>query len=209
MTSSQREARHDLGIQQRPWVALVLAFVVAALWTGCAVTTSNYKALSFFFDGVPDPSLKVAGGASTGGQPSFVVQHRPFVEERCDECHKTKYRPSKNDSSICLQCHAAVKTQYSNMHAAVIANACLWCHNPHESAQPFLLRTADRKACAQCHTPSSLGSDHVPAHADEARGCLECHSGHGSNHPFLLRTPGPDATPETNPAATPEPAGGG
>lgn len=187
MNTDPREHSRNSGTRPRPWVAIVLACGFAALWAGCAVTTSNYKALSFFFDGVPDPSKQAPGTASAGGGPSFVVQHRPFVEERCDECHKTKYRPSKNDSSICTQCHAAVQTQYANMHAAVIASACLWCHNPHESAQPFLLRTNDRKVCAQCHTLSALDVANTPAHADETRSCLECHSGHGSAQPYLLK----------------------
>lgn len=204
MNPAPREPANDPGTRPRPWIAILLACGVAGLWAGCAVTASNYKALSFFFDGVPDPSLRVAGGTSPGGQAALVVQHRPFVEERCDECHKSKYRPSKGDSSICLQCHAAVATQHSNMHAAVVANACLWCHNPHESAQPFLLRSADRKVCAQCHTLSTLSVASVPAHADEARGCLECHGGHGSDRPFLLKGSAPEVAPTSTRPTTSE-----
>ena len=112
------------------------ALVGAAIWSGCSVTPQNYKVLSFFFDGVPDPSVPPGAiGVRRGpdGKPTFVVVHKPYAEERCDECHRTKYRPSKNDSSICLKCHAPVQTQYQRMHGPVVATACLWCHSPHES----------------------------------------------------------------------------
>ena len=166
------------------------AAVALGSWSGCTVTRQNYGALSFFFDGVPNPSNQpgaVAGRGGQGGKPAFVVVHRPFSDDRCDACHKTRYRPSRNDSSICLQCHAGVQTEYPNMHGPVIATACLWCHSPHESSHPHLLRDADRKLCMQCHTAANLDASRVPAHADEARACLECHSGHGSRARYMLK----------------------
>lgn len=164
------------------------AIVCAALWTGCTVSKRNYPVLSFFFDGVPDPSLpKGAVNRGDDGKPVFVVVHRPYFEEKCDACHRTKYRPTRNDSSACQDCHAVVKTAYPKMHGAVEANACLWCHSPHESSRPHLLRDADRKLCLQCHEYSLLSAAKVPAHRDESRGCLECHSGHGGTDAHLLK----------------------
>lgn len=173
--------------------ALLLIIVALAIWSGCTVTKQNYKALSFLFDGVPDPSLPPGSeaGRLEGGKPVFVVIHKPYAEERCDACHRTRYRPSRNDSGVCLECHASVKVTYPHVHGAVEAAACLWCHNPHESSRPALLRDSDRKMCAQCHTLSMLGTTKVPAHSDAARGCLECHSGHGGTTSSMLK---PDTT---------------
>ena len=184
-------------------VALLMTVAGVAIWSGCSVTKQNYKVLSFFFDGVPDPSLPpgAVGSRMVGGQPVFIVVHKPHAQERCDECHTSKYRPSRNDSSICLKCHAAVQNAYPHMHGAVEATACLWCHSPHESSHLALLRDSDRKVCSQCHTPSMLNATRVPAHADAARGCLECHSGHGSAAAFMLKPEVPAAAP------TPPPSG--
>lgn len=181
-----------------PGLAVVVTTVAIAIWSGCSVTKHNYKTLSFFFDGVPDPSSSIGGaGIGSDGKPQFVLVHKPYAEDRCDACHRTKYRPTKSDAGICIECHAAVQTEYPKMHGAVIAMACLWCHNPHESSHPALLRSADRKVCSQCHTAGMLESARVPAHADDTRGCVECHSGHGGTLPFMLK-PGvvvPGSTP--------------
>ena len=182
--------------------------IAVGSWTGCTVTKQNYKTLSFFFDGVPDPSAPAGQGAGRSGpdgKPAFAVVHRPYAEEKCDACHKTRYRPSRNDSSICLQCHAAVQTEHPLMHGPVVATACLWCHTPHESTRPALLRDDDRKVCSQCHTGSTFDASTVPAHGDPARACLECHFGHGGNARFMLR-PGAaaDSPPPTPTGATPE-----
>ncbi len=180
-------------------VGAVLALAVVM---GCSVTKGNYKTLSFFFDGVPDPAL-TDGTVSRveGGQVVSMSLHRPYAEEKCEACHRTRYRPTRNDSSICLPCHAPVKGEHSHMHGAVVADACLWCHNPHESSRTFLLRDVDRKVCGQCHTTAMLNSTRVPEHADASRGCLECHSGHGGSTSFMLRAgvrgaPQPGASPE-------------
>jgi len=190
-------------VQAGVWLGLVAAgaaAVAAGVWSGCAVTKENYKTLSFFFDGVPDPAARAASGEPGGvGTPASVVTHRPYAEQNCDACHTTRYRPTRNDSSVCLQCHAGVQTAYQRMHGPVAAAACLWCHSPHESAYPALLRDSDRKVCSQCHTPDLLSSARVAAHADAARGCLECHSGHGGDRPHMLR-PG---VPEAGAAAIP------
>jgi predicted CXXCH cytochrome family protein len=185
--------------------ALAAGLVIAAtalVWAGCTVTARNYKTLSFFFDGVPDPSATSAAGSLVGARtPEHVVVHRPYGEERCAECHKGRTRPTKNDSGLCLQCHAGVTSEHERMHGPVAAVACLWCHTPHESRYASLLRGPDRTICAQCHTPSMLNVERVPEHADVSRACLECHVGHGSAAPYLLRTAAP--TPATEAPAPP------
>jgi predicted CXXCH cytochrome family protein len=172
---------------------------ILVVW-GCTVTQRNYRVLSLFFDGVPDPSMPPGAVSRVeGGKPVVVILHKPYAEERCETCHRTRYRPTRENAAVCLECHSAVKGAHANMHGPVEANACLWCHNPHESRHPALLREEDRKVCSQCHTPSMLNTEKVPAHADAARGCLECHSGHGGDRPFFLKAGvpgGPGVQPE-------------
>ena len=190
MTEPRMGAQHGKAVPgggARLAAGLGVTLIVALVVLGCTVTNRNYKVLSFFFDGVPDPNLP-AGVVTRveGGKPAVAVLHQPYAEERCEVCHRTRYRPTREDSSICLECHAQVKSAHAVMHGAVEANACLWCHNPHESSHPALLRDSDRKVCSQCHTPSMLGLS-VPEHRDESRGCLECHSGHGGSSTLMLK----------------------
>jgi predicted CXXCH cytochrome family protein len=179
------------------------ASLVAGTWTGCTVTPGNYRTLSFFFDGVPDPSPGPAGGArgeDRARTPALVVVHRPYAEDKCESCHTTRFRPSRHDSGACMQCHAPVRTAHPRMHGPVSAGACLWCHSPHESSHAFLMRDADRKVCAQCHSGATFDTSRVAAHADATRGCLECHVAHGGDRPFLLR---PGASRDTPPPPPP------
>lgn len=192
----------------------------ACVWAGCTVTKTNYKTLSFFFDGVPDPEATLQKGAPGDTTIAVaVVQHKPFLEEKCEACHKTQYRPSRNDPSACLSCHDKVMNQHEWTHGAVAGGACLWCHSPHESARKWLLRAPDRKLCMQCHSAALLTGDTVPAHADSTSGCVDCHYGHGGKTAVMLK-PGATATtkpppesaetqqpmPATATPATPEPA---
>jgi len=181
----------------------VLAAV--SVWWGCTVTKSNYATLSLFFDGVPDPNATGPAGAGAAGDSTLavaVVSHKPFLEEKCESCHKTQYRPSRNDPSACLSCHDKVLNQHQWTHGAVAGGACLWCHSPHESARKWLLRSPDRKLCMQCHSATMMNGATVPAHADPKSGCIDCHFGHGGSNSLMLR---PGATATSAPPADAQP----
>jgi predicted CXXCH cytochrome family protein len=195
---SGRRAFRRLGwpMGGRPSRGRVLACVVLAAlggWCGCSVTKSNYSTWTFFFDGVPDPSAAV--GAPGGDQTVAVsvVVHAPFGEEKCESCHRTQYRPQRNDPSACISCHGNVAERLAWTHGAVAGGACLWCHSPHESARRWLLRGPDRQVCMQCHPASTMNGTDVPAHVDPTASCLGCHFGHGGASPTMLR-PGATAT---------------
>jgi predicted CXXCH cytochrome family protein len=198
---------------RHPLYVLIACVVAGALWQGCTVTRDNYTTLSYFFDGVPDPNGKFATVDVKTGQVNPLgkfSQHKPFVEEKCADCHSGVAVLSKNSSEICMKCHAAVPTQHRYTHGPVAASACLWCHSPHDAPRPHLLREDDRKLCTQCHAPGALDAEREPAHADESRACLECHYGHGGDRRFLLRhpagfsPPAPGSIPSTEPSAAPE-----
>lgn len=166
---------------------------VLAWWAGCGTPEQRYKLLAFFIDGVPDPNAPL--GTDSSGQPVFYMEHKPYAEERCVECHGqvgqfdlslSSYHRVNTD--ICMKCHEEQVSLHQYMHGPVASKACLWCHDPHESRHEHLLQDQPRRLCAQCHEPELL-EPAVPEHADPAYGCLACHSGHGGTNPFFLITP--------------------
>ncbi|MFO0829372.1 MAG: cytochrome c3 family protein [Phycisphaerales bacterium] len=170
---------------------LSAACAIAASWSGCTVTVDNYKTLSVFFDGVPNPEgAGMVVDPSTGAirQRVTVSVHKPFAEQQCGECHRGRMRPTRSDGSLCLKCHDKLVAEHEYMHGPVAAAACLWCHDPHESVEPHLLRDVDFKICTQCHTTELLDATKVPEHGDASSSCLKCHVGHGSSQPFMLRS---------------------
>jgi predicted CXXCH cytochrome family protein len=178
--------------------ALVAAGAVAlGCWVGCS-EQRDYRTLSVFFDGVPDPNAKAKSDASSttgptkrdaGGKTVRVIAstHKPFADEKCTACHAqpTQVFASALDSNLCMKCHEKVLDAYPAMHGPVIGKACLWCHEPHESSSPSLLRTTAISLCIECHDRATL-STRVDAHKADAGSCLDCHSGHGgAKAPFL------------------------
>jgi predicted CXXCH cytochrome family protein len=179
-----------------PWLACLCAAALGLsglLSLGCSIE-KNYKVLSFFFDGVPDPNAPMKptrpGGTVDIEQSPTYSAHKPWKEERCEECHTRTLKMGSRDSEVCLKCHAAKMTEHERMHGPVAVGACLWCHNPHNSAYPHLLKGPAREVCAQCHSASMLSAEKAPAHAQENRSCLECHHGHGGDQRFFLREAG-------------------
>lgn len=179
----------------------------ALAWVGCSVER-DYKMLSLFFDGVPDPSVirsnadAIRFAKETGGT---VYVHPPFANNQCGECHKdlSGEMARKVDPTLCFRCHEAAANEHPKMHGAVSAGACVFCHSPHESTVKHLLRDHAPKICIQCHTAKSFGDPPAPVHADMNRDCLECHFGHGGPERFFLR-PGWLETMPGQPQAIPD-----
>lgn len=173
--------------------ALLLAPFAAAVWLGCSVQ-ENYEVLSFFFDGVPDPSAPIGAGSGTGGTrlPGVTYYtHEPFVEGECMACHRSPsdFQMSWEDSSMCLDCHADAKEGYAYVHGPVAADACLWCHAPHESTVQPLLRVESPELCLQCHGLEMQDEPRIPEHEDLSRDCSDCHYAHGDDDRFFVKEP--------------------
>jgi predicted CXXCH cytochrome family protein len=193
---------------------------------GCSVR-KNYKTLSFFFDGVPDPNVPVrastgspSAAAGSNNQVAAVkmYRHKPYAEGKCDECHLAdKKQLVTVKAELCIKCHAPAVNQYPVMHAPVAIGQCLWCHEPHESDSPRLLKTTAPQLCLQCHDLELLPSDIKPHQSDQAN-CLACHTGHGGVKPSMLLVDNPTVSPiaarlnpstQASPAASGPPAVGG
>jgi predicted CXXCH cytochrome family protein len=195
--------------------ALGLFFVCAYLgWVvllGCKATEKNYKVLSFFFDGVPDPNAPVLSEeeeASARGMAPVVNAyiHKPYKEGKCSECHSSaggEYQDfDKLTSSICLKCHQNETTKFAVMHGPVSTGECMMCHAPHESAIPGMLKEAAPSVCVKCHIPELLSPD-PPEHTMADKSCLDCHVAHGSDKHGLLKKTFALASPTTRPTAAP------
>ncbi len=206
MTDSTSTATRSTqqGFKRRNCVLVVSGMMLLTLlWGGCNVQ-KNYDLLSFFFDGVPDPNATDAPTGLAIRQSPTYSEHKPFAEESCLKCHPnpSEMQLTKNDSSICLQCHDDIVNQYPMMHGAVTGMACLWCHNPHLSPLPHLLRDNAPKLCLQCHELGVMQSP-IPQHEDLQQDCLKCHNAHGGSDPAFLR----DQTLEEQTGSSPPAAG--
>ncbi|MCB9839031.1 MAG: hypothetical protein H6813_06805 [Phycisphaeraceae bacterium] len=188
--------------------ALALALAIDVVWAGCSIE-KNYDLLSFFFDGVPNPNaLPVA--ASAGGSPAAMrlsatyTAHQPYLDQRCVECHGSRFDMQSVTSAVCLKCHEGVREQFRHMHGPVAFGACLWCHVPHESAYPALLKGEPRAVCTQCHDSSVLPTADVSEHRQESTvSCLACHYGHGHSARYMLREDRPASAPYVEPLSAP------
>lgn len=185
--NTTRTTRLGSGRLTRLLFGIGCAALMLSWWSGCSVE-KNYKLLSTFFDGVPDPNAPMRFDSRAIAMSSTYSEHRPFVDEACLECHKdpTDMLLAMDDSSMCMSCHSDIPNRYAYMHGAVTGNACLMCHNPHLSALPNLLRDDGPDMCMKCHEFDAQTL--TPSHEDLSRKCLDCHSGHGGDVPFFLHS---------------------
>lgn len=155
------------------------ALLPAAVLAACS-TPASRTVLTFFFDGVPDPSQTTAGP-------------RPEAARR--------YTPEEMAAMTNEQRAALLKVQVPKMevstHPPVEANLCEECHDQQPSqpgsgglggwsgAVPTLILPEDR-LCLKCHQRPGGRFTHGPA----AQGsCGICHLPHRSPQPHLLRVP--------------------
>jgi predicted CXXCH cytochrome family protein len=194
------------------WPRFAFAGGVAALlmlWAGCSVSDKNYKVLSVFFDGVPNPNAPLAsaeesagGKKGSGPRPVMLSQHKPVKDQQCTACHADpgQVAISALDSNLCMKCHEKVLAEYPAMHGPVVGRACLWCHEAHESQYPSLLRTTAATLCFQCHERELLSK--TEGHTANAI-CVDCHGGHGGARPPFMRAETAKWKASTQPSGAP------
>ncbi len=188
--------------------ALVVSLVVlmACLQSGCSKQylladeegrpfgspQQQYKVLSFFLDGVPNPddiqespTIDKAGLKKALAQQSTrVTEHGPFAAKQCVGCHERGTNKLLLPiQELCLRCHVVAQGK-KWVHGPVASGGCRVCHNPHSSPYPFLLESASTDFCFHCHAKSDIYKNEV--HKDVVR-CTDCHDAHASDNRMLLK----------------------
>lgn len=190
-----------------------MVFVVAAMALAACSAARRYEVLSFFFDGVPDPSAPAPTQHTAEpvvrqrtvrpeAAPAVVLhQHVPYAQRQCDSCHlsggdqgKARGAFSINSMSalkmpvekLCASCHEP--KPLAHQHAPALLGDCVRCHDPHASRYDHLVKKArTAELCAVCHTPDTMPTG--AAHAGSGdRDCASCHDPHGSDTRHLLRS---------------------
>ncbi|MDX2149295.1 MAG: DmsE family decaheme c-type cytochrome [Bryobacteraceae bacterium] len=125
----------------------------------------------------------------------------------CTSCHSIhrsatpKNLLARGQSSLCYQCHPAVRAQF-NMPVKHRVNEgfmeCTDCHNPHGAnaptwrmgVRPRMVHQAlgNEEPCLKCHQ-DKRGPFAFEHPAVRVEGCESCHAPHGSTNLRLLRRP--------------------
>ena len=174
------------------------------IFIGACSAERKFKVLSFFFDGVPEPSsqneavtadsVRINLGATGRGRrrPVQRVQralflHPPFQEKACDTCHSAGYgnRLIEEPPDLCYSCHEDNRDKWAFLHGPVAAGLCTTCHNPHSSAYPKLLFAQGQDVCFKCHQKTVVFANEVhDGIGNEA--CTSCHNPHGGDEEYFL-----------------------
>lgn len=180
---------------------LVLSLIII-YFSGCSTTRRN-NVLSFFFDGVPEPteeltyysgdSLNRGDSANSAGMiapeivPQFVY-HVPVKEKQCDACHDhtTMGKLTMPQPDLCYQCHDNFSEIFRSLHGPVAGGYCTACHDPHMSAADSLLVRTGQSLCLFCHNSTQVLINEVHQDISDTE-CTICHNPHGGDDRFMLR----------------------
>ncbi len=169
---------------------------------GCS-TTHNYKVLSFFFDGVPNPNKELANylkdslklkdsgvvAQSTVNKAVPVMKiHPPYQENKCSSCHDQSQMGKLNQAmpEVCYQCHADFSSKFKVLHGPVGGGQCTQCHDPHMSMNDKLLLRTGQSLCLYCHDMKQVLASEVHKDINNTN-CTECHNPHGGDDKYILR----------------------
>lgn len=160
----------------------------------------RYKAFSFIFDGVPDPTLRIVVDslpkkdslaanllAGKTKNPEYFY-HKPYQENKCNNCHITSEgnKLLKPPPELCYGCHEDFNNVFNTLHGPVASGYCLACHNPHFTKNKKLLLRTNRELCFYCHRPKHVLQSKMHTKIGD-KDCTECHSPHGGNNRGTLK----------------------
>ena len=177
-----------------------LAFALSLAHFACSPMT-RYKVLSFFFDGVPNPSevalvdtSAVADRAALEERlrrlrmgPQYVF-HPPYQDKDCGSCHDIQAgnRLLAPQPDLCYGCHDDFRESFEVLHGPVAGGYCTACHNPHMAKNENLLFAKGQALCLFCHEKTDVFANPVHSDIGEAD-CTECHNPHGGDDRTFLQ----------------------
>ncbi len=190
--------------RSRKMIILFALLGMYLFFSGCD-RYARYRALNFFFDGVPHPddTLKkktepvTAGSAGQAQKPANALLPTQFshpsenVKESCSFCHESITNMVIPPRDICLKCHSHIKDTRPFLHGPAAID-CLVCHDVHKSEVKTLLRKIGNFLCFDCHYIGAEKKmlEKTEAHrelTDDEIVCLQCHDPHGGSDRFFLR----------------------
>ncbi len=182
----------------KPGLGLCVLIIVSASLAGACASTTRYRVLTFFFDGVPEPGSQDASAAHLDDHaapfsaqtlglasvdipaaPMIVSVHEPVRERRCTACHDMQSAMTlmANSMQLCDQCHKADRVEQNWDHGPINLGSCLPCHRAHDSPFPHLLDQPVPALCATCHAEDMNRTE--PYHTGpRAENCTACHHPH-------------------------------
>jgi len=184
------------------WLIPSLLMVVFLLYLSGCSTTNNYRTLSFFFDGVPDPATSASSlfndsinntdtlslALSQVNATPQMQLHSPYQDKKCNSCHdqNTMGKLNKSLPELCYQCHEDFNTRYKVLHGPVAGGQCSACHSPHMSLNADLLIRTGQSQCLHCHDKGFVLEAAYHLNIKETN-CTECHNPHGGEDRNFLR----------------------
>jgi len=169
----------------------------------CCSEKENYKVLTFFFDGVPDPNAKIETKNKTNKIDSSKIKrrmnivkqaelkvffHEPFKERLCNECHDFEggNKLIKPLPDLCFSCHDDFFEEKQFKHGPAVSGNCTMCHHPHFTDQEFMMKRKGREVCLYCHDENNIMVK--PIHKENgSKLCWTCHDPHAADKRYLLK----------------------
>ena len=189
-------------------VGLTLLVFFGVFITSCD-EVERYKALTFFFDGVPRVGGEVPAQEFAKMRPKAVgyIQEQPKTVEHgsrkdCDFCHERLWEVGRAEfvkllPELCYHCHTDYTVSAAFVHGPVAVGDCLFCHNLHKSKIDHLLKEPEPKLCYQCHDINTI--ELIPAHfTNQQFACTGCHNAHASPVKALLKGASSQTNDELN-----------
>lgn len=187
-------------MRRKNFIHSIALMALAGVILSCSTSRSNYKVLSAFFDGVPNPdvvdSIRRADSirqAQVEDRMAPTVKtidaffHPPYREKECGVCHDEGQMGKLNEQlpALCYNCHEDFNDRYAFVHGPVSAGYCTQCHSPHMSKNEHLVIRKGQELCLHCHNERDVFKNE--AHFDlEGANCTDCHNPHGGDDRYIF-----------------------
>lgn len=177
------------------FISILIGFVLSISCT----PQKKYEILSFFFDGVPEPTItdivETTDSTTISNSNRVVVSekaptefiHVPYLEKNCESCHDQERvgQLVEQQPNLCYICHENFNNSFDKLHGPVQAGYCTSCHLPHRSKYSKLLVKAGQNLCFECHDQEIISEGKIHKDIGNAS-CTSCHDPHGGINTNLM-----------------------